>query len=43
MLTLRSSSAFDLFERLEQHFSQQLQSAERLPAAEVHETPMAHC
>ena len=33
MLTLRQSP-FDLFERLEQ----QVQQAERIPAAEVHET-----
>jgi HSP20 family protein len=41
MRTLRSSSAFDLFDRLEQQLSQQLQTAERVPAAEVHETPEA--
>ncbi|MFM9101030.1 MAG: hypothetical protein ACKOPS_06690, partial [Cyanobium sp.] len=41
MLTLRSSSPFDLFDRLEQQLSQQLQSAERVPTAEVHETPEA--
>jgi HSP20 family protein len=40
MLTLRtSSSPFQLFDRLEQQLSQQLQTAERVPAAEVHETP----
>jgi HSP20 family protein len=39
MLTLRSSSPFALFDRIEQQLSQQLQSAERVPAAEVHETP----
>ncbi|MEB3165061.1 MAG: Hsp20/alpha crystallin family protein, partial [Cyanobacteriota bacterium] len=33
------SSPFDLFDRLEQQLSQQLQTAERVPAAEVHETP----
>mgnify|MGYP003350072660 CR=1 FL=1 len=38
MPTLRSSSAFDLFDRLEQQLSQHLQSAECVPAAEVHET-----
>jgi HSP20 family protein len=38
MLTLRSSAPFELFDRLEQ----QLQSAERVPAAEVHETPEAY-
>lgn len=42
MLTLRSSSAFDLFDRIEQQLSQQLQTAERVPAAEVHETPQAY-
>jgi len=40
--TLRSSSAFDLFDRLEQQLSQQLQTAERVPAAEVHESPKAY-
>jgi HSP20 family protein len=38
MLSLRTSSPFDLFERLEQ----QLQSAERVPAAEVHDTEEAY-
>ncbi|MEB3351910.1 MAG: Hsp20/alpha crystallin family protein [Cyanobacteriota bacterium] len=42
MLTLRSSSPFDLFDRLEQQLNQQLQSAERVPAAEVHDTPEAY-
>ena len=42
MLTLRSSSAFDLFDRIEQQLSQQLQNAERVPAAEVHQTPEAY-
>jgi len=42
MLTRRSSSPFDLFDRLEQQLSQQLHSAERVPAAEVHETPEAY-
>jgi HSP20 family protein len=42
MLTRRSSSPFDLFDRLEQQLSQQLQTAERVPAAEVHETPQAY-
>ena len=41
MLSIRSSSPFDLFDRLEQQLSQQLQTAERVPAAEVHETPEA--
>jgi HSP20 family protein len=34
MLSLRTASPFDLFDRLEQ----QLHTAERVPAAEVHET-----
>jgi HSP20 family protein len=38
MRTLRTSSPFDLFDRLEQQLSHQLQNAERVPAAEVHET-----
>jgi HSP20 family protein len=38
MLTLRTSSPFELFDRLEQQLSQQLQNAERVPAAEVIET-----
>ena len=43
MLSLRTSSPFDLFDRLEQQLNQQLhQSAERVPAAEVHETPEAY-
>ena len=42
MLTRRSSSPFELFDRLEQQLSQQLQTAERVPAAEVHETPEAY-
>ncbi len=42
MLTRRPSSPFDLFDRLEQQLSQQLQTAERVPAAEVHETPEAY-
>jgi HSP20 family protein len=42
MLTLRSSSPFDLIERLEQQLSQQLHSAERVPAAEVHENAEAY-
>jgi HSP20 family protein len=42
MPTLRSSSAFDLFDRLEQQLSQQLHTAERIPAAEVHETAEAY-
>ena len=42
MLTLRSSSPFEIFDRLEAQLSQQLQSAERVPAAEVHETAEAY-
>ncbi|MFM7732329.1 MAG: Hsp20/alpha crystallin family protein [Cyanobium sp.] len=42
MLSLRTSSPFDLFDRLEQQLSQQLHTAERVPAAEVHETPEAY-
>jgi HSP20 family protein len=42
MLTLRSSSPFDLFDRLEQQLSQQLHSAECVPAAEVHESAQAY-
>jgi HSP20 family protein len=42
MRTLRSSYPFELFDRLEHQLSQQLHSAERVPAAEVHETPEAY-
>ena len=42
MLTLRTSSPFELFDRIEQQLSQQLQTAERVPAAEVHDTPDAY-
>jgi HSP20 family protein len=42
MLTLRSTSPFDLFDRIEQQLSQQLHTAERVPAAEVHETAEAY-
>ena len=42
MLSLRSSSPFEIFDRLEQQLSQQLHTAERVPAAEVHETPDAY-
>jgi HSP20 family protein len=42
MRTLRSSSPFDLFDRLEQPLSQQLHSAERVPATEVHESAEAY-
>jgi HSP20 family protein len=41
MLTLRTSSPYELFDRLEQQLSQQLQTAERVPAAEVLETAEA--
>lgn len=39
MLPRCSSSPFQLFDRLEQQFSQHLQTSERVPAAEVYETP----
>jgi len=42
MRTLRSSSPFDLLDRLEQQLSQQLQTAERVPAAEVHDSAEAY-
>jgi HSP20 family protein len=42
MLTLRSSSRFDLIDRIEQQLSQQLHNAERVPAAEVHDTAEAY-
>ncbi|MBM5800403.1 MAG: Hsp20/alpha crystallin family protein [Cyanobacteria bacterium K_DeepCast_35m_m2_023] len=42
MRTLRSSSAFELIDRIEQQLSQQLQNAERVPAAEVHESADAY-
>lgn len=42
MLTLRTSSPFELFDRLEQQLSQQLQNAERVPAAEVVEAADAY-
>jgi HSP20 family protein len=42
MLTLRSSSRFDLVDRIEQQLSQQLHNAERVPAAEVHDTAEAY-
>jgi HSP20 family protein len=42
MLTMRSSSPFELIDRLEHQLSQQLHSAERVPAAEVHETTEAY-
>ncbi|MFM2158060.1 MAG: hypothetical protein RLZZ124_534, partial [Cyanobacteriota bacterium] len=32
MLTLRTATPFDLFDRIEQQLSQQLQSVERVPA-----------
>ncbi len=42
MRTVRSSSPLQIFDRLEQQLSQQLHSAERTPAAEVHETAEAY-
>jgi HSP20 family protein len=43
MLTLRaSSSPFELIERIEQQLSQQLHTAERVPAAEVHDSAEAY-
>lgn len=42
MLTLRTSAPFDLLDRLEQQLSPQRHTAERLPAAEVHETATAY-
>ncbi|MEB3200032.1 MAG: Hsp20/alpha crystallin family protein [Synechococcaceae cyanobacterium] len=42
MLTRRSFSAFELLDRLEQHPGQQLQRAEGMPAAEVHDSPEAY-
>jgi HSP20 family protein len=42
MLTVRSTSPFQLFDRLEQQLSQQLHGAERIPAAELHETAEAY-
>jgi HSP20 family protein len=38
---LRTFSPLEQFDRLEQQLSQQLHSAERVPAAEVHESPEA--
>jgi HSP20 family protein len=42
MLTLRSTSPFELFDRLEQQLSKQLEGTERVPAAELHETADAY-
>jgi HSP20 family protein len=42
MLTLRTTSPFSLVDRLEQQISEQLQSIERVPAAEIHETAEAY-
>ena len=42
ILPLRSTSAFDLMDGLERQLSQQLQSAEHVPATTVHETPDAY-
>ena len=41
MLSLRTNSPFELFDHLEQQLTQQLHGSERVPAAEVHETPEA--
>jgi HSP20 family protein len=38
---LRTLSPFELFDRLEQQLSRELHSAERVPAAEVHESHAA--
>ncbi len=42
MLNLRTTSPFELFDRLEEQLTQQRQDAERVPAAEVHDTPEAY-
>ena len=42
MRTLRSSSPFELFDRLEQQLNQQIHSAERVPAAEVQDSGEAY-
>jgi HSP20 family protein len=42
MLTLRTTSPFSLVDRLEQQISEQLQSIEQVPAAEIHETAEAY-
>lgn len=42
MRSLRPSSPFEIFDRLEQQLSQQLHTAERVPAAEVHESAEAY-
>jgi len=42
MLTIRSTSAQSLIDRLEQQLGHQLQTSGRVPAAEVHETAEAY-
>ena len=42
MLTIRSTSPLSLIDRLEQQLGHQLQTSERVPAAEVHETAEAY-
>lgn len=42
MLNLRTSSPFELFDRLEEQLSQQRQEASRVPAAEVHDSSEAY-
>ncbi|SBO42728.1 Hsp20/alpha crystallin family protein [Cyanobium sp. NIES-981] len=42
MLSLRTTTPFDLFDRLEHQLTQQLHGSERVPAAEVHESADAY-
>ncbi|MBE9153790.1 Hsp20/alpha crystallin family protein [Cyanobium sp. LEGE 06113] len=42
MLNLRTTSPFELFDRLDEQLSQQRQEAGRVPAAEVHDTAEAY-
>jgi HSP20 family protein len=42
MLSLRTTTPFDLFDRLDQQLTQQLHGSERLPAAEVHDDAEAY-
>lgn len=42
MLNLRTTSPFELFDRLEEQLSQQRQDGGRVPAAEVHDTSEAY-
>jgi HSP20 family protein len=42
MLSLRTTTPFELFDRLEHQLTQQLHGSERVPAAEVHETAEAY-